>query len=476
MPPSPSTLSRGQRLALIVVGCVLLVVLWVGSSATKDPASRHLDKYLPSLSLTSLSSPSLSRKDPLAYRRFLEETTSPANLTTHSPTLAFDHIYVLSLPARQDRRADMRQIADALGVTIEFVDAADKREPFLKWIAERVKESRDERRKVMAAARNRSPSSIGGLKIGSDWITPFPGDLSTFPLSSAKPLPDRFPRFPLTSPSYTGGAKTWVSHLESLHSAGGRHTSLRPSDPNLNVSSLLWDPREKLGVRQVHEGVISTYWGQTRAMKRMLENGDRTALILEDDVDIEWDLERLWKGIERRLPRNKETGEEEWDVTYLGHCWGGEFQKPQYLHPLLHRSTGPMCLHAYALTATGAHTLLSHLLDPWSAFSTAVDLVIPSLLHIQDLLDPRWASRDHGEGIRHAPLVRSWSVVPPLVVQRKDGPSDLQKGTGSPWRGVLRDSTIERIKRGDGTWGDEWDNVFDPASVDPATQLRCGPV
>lgn len=135
-----------------------------------------------------------------------------------------------------------------------------------------------------------------------------------------------------------------------------------------------------------------------------------------------------------------------------------------------------MCLHAYALTASGAHTLLSHLLDPWSAFSTAVDLVIPTLLHIQDVLDPRWASRGHGDGIRRAPLVRSWSVVPPLVVQRKDGPSDLQKGTGSPWRGVLRDSTVERIKRADGTWTDEWDDVFDPAHVDPATQLRCGPV
>jgi hypothetical protein len=149
MPPPPSTLSRGQRLALVVVGCVVLVVLWVGSTAAKVSAGGHLDKYLPSLSLTSLSAPSLSRKDPLAYRRLLEATTSPANLTTHSPTLTFDRIYVLSLPARQDRRADMRRIADALGLSIEFVDAADKREPFLKWIAERVKESRDERRKVM---------------------------------------------------------------------------------------------------------------------------------------------------------------------------------------------------------------------------------------------------------------------------------------------------------------------------------------
>lgn len=83
-------------------------------------------------------------------------------------------------------------------------------------------------------------------------------------------------------------------------------------------------------MRQVHEGVISTYWGQVRAMKKMVENGDRTALILEDDVDVEWDLERLWEGVRRRLPKKKESGEEDWDVTLLGHCWGGESQSASF--------------------------------------------------------------------------------------------------------------------------------------------------
>jgi len=55
-------------------------------------------------------------------------------------------------------------------------------------------------------------------------------------------------------------------------------------------------------------------------MKRIIEDGDeKGALVLEDDVDIEWDLERLWASVERRLPEN-------WDITYLGYCWGGENQ------------------------------------------------------------------------------------------------------------------------------------------------------
>lgn len=129
-----------------------------------------------------------------------------------------------------------------------------------------------------------------------------------------------------------------------------------------------------------------------------------------------------------------------------------------------------MCLHGYALTARGAHRLLSHMLDPWSAFSTAIDLVIPSLLHLQ-------AQYHHPAS---PPLLESFSVVPPLIVQRKDGPSDLQRGNGSKWRGLLRDSTVERIRKDRGEWNDAWEDTEPPADdesgVDPALKLRCAPV
>ncbi|GAA5872040.1 hypothetical protein JCM3774_006589 [Rhodotorula dairenensis] len=460
------------------------------------------------LAATSSSSPLSAPKwtlapDPLAYRRHIQQAT-----TEHRRPL-FDHVYVLSLPTREDRRADMRKLARALALDITFVDAADKHEPFLKWIAERVYETRQLRRQVIADRRNVDPESIGGMRIGSDWVTPFPDKmppralhkpasaatkLKTSPPPPPPPPPARFPEYPRAPAAQNYLGPHWVAHLEALYASGGHHTSLRPADPNLNVTSLLWDPLEPVDVRQVHEGVISTYWGQTRALKRVLENADRTALILEDDVDIEWDLESFWTQIERRLPPN-----DDWDVTFLGHCWGGEFQQPQYRHPLVHRSTGPMCLHGYALTATGAHRLLAALLDPWSAYSTAVDLVIPSLLHIQSRhpafhpppppssTEPPPAAavanstttNDNNQAPVVTPLINSFSVVPPLIVQRKDGPSDLQSGTGSRWRGLLRDSTVERIKRDEGSWDSSWEDTYDQdegARTDPALKLRCGSV
>ena len=82
----------------------------------------------------------------------------------------------------------------------------------------------------------------------------------------------------------------------------------------------LYDPLEHIQARQVTTGMMSTWWGQTRVMKLILERKDESALVLEDDVDFEWDLERLWNTVHRKLPKD------DWDITYLGYCWGGENQ------------------------------------------------------------------------------------------------------------------------------------------------------
>ena len=125
--------------------------------------------------------------------------------------------------------------------------------------------------------------------------------------------------------------------------------------------------------------------------------------------------------------------------------------EPQYLHPHLHRSSVPLCLHAYALSAHGASHLLSLLSNPWSAYQTAVDPPVPSFIHFG--------------------LVNSFSVEPPLVIQRKDGPSDIQVGTGSKWRGLLMDSTADRIRSAEGK--EVVEPVYDEANLDPATVFRC---
>ncbi|KAL7337212.1 hypothetical protein BJY59DRAFT_704659 [Rhodotorula toruloides] len=428
---SPNSLERAmsttssKRTAYSLVGALIaLVVLSSTVHRWNSGGDSHLDRLNPTVFL----------RDPtnsLSYRNHLERTTSPSSQITHSPTLTFDHIYVLSLPTRQDRREQMEELAKAHGLRITFVDAVNKKEPFIRWIAERAVEVRAERLEIMARARKVDVSTLGGLHIGNDWLVQTPSP------DSPRPFPPR------NDPRYASHGGNWVEYLEA-HASAGTLDQLVPSDPQLNVTAALWDPNERIAGRQVNEGVISTFWGHTRAIKMILENGDRSALVLEDDVDVEWDLERLWSRIERRLP-------EDWESAFLGHCWGKELLKPQYLHPNLHRSSIPLCLHAYALSSAGASHALSLLLNPWTAYQTAVDTAFPSFISFK--------------------LLNSFSVDPPFIIQRKDGPSDIQQGVGSKWRGLLMDSTVERIRRAKGL--EVWEDMYDENNLDPATVFRC---
>jgi hypothetical protein len=124
--------------------------------------------------------------------------------------------------------------------------------------------------------------------------------------------------------------------------------------------------------------------------------------------------------------------------------------EPSYLHPSLHRSTEPRCLHGYALSRSGVRHLLELLSDPWIAYQVAIDTAIPTYIR-----------RD---------AIAAFSIEPPLIIQSKDTPSDIQQGIGSPWRGVLADSTLERIWRDEGLEIPEVDG--DTSALDPATHTR----
>lgn len=90
--------------------------------------------------------------------------------------------------------------------------------------------------------------------------------------------------------------------------------------------------------------------------------------------------------------------------------------------------------------------------DPWIAYSTAIDTALPTFIA---------TSR-----------INSFSVDPPLIIQRKNGPSDIQAGVGSVWRGLLADSTVERIWRDEGVAFAS--DVFDENNLDPATVFHGG--
>jgi hypothetical protein len=224
--------------------------------------------------------------DSLTYRHHLETTTSPPRYS-HSSTLTFTTIYVLTLSKRGDRRARMDKLARALGLKFVYFEATDKEDPVVSWIGERVYEIRERKRDWLSSKRGVDRSSIGGGGLASDWLR---GSNGTGEMDLPSLEEERW------------GGMDWVRYLEE---SGGRE--LRPSE-GFNVSQALYDPMERNERRQLKEAVISTWYGHTRLLKEVLKRGDETALVLEDDVDLEWDLERLWAAAERRLPRVSTIG------------------------------------------------------------------------------------------------------------------------------------------------------------------------
>ena len=111
-----------------------------------------------------------------------------------------------------------------------------------------------------------------------------------------------------------------------------------------------------------------------------------------------------------------------------------------YLNPTVRIAAEPRCLHAYALSARGAEKLLELVNSPWVAYQSAIDLLVPYLIKQKK--------------------VNAFLLEPPLIIQAKAAPSSIQTGTGNAWRGLLVDSTLDRIWRDEGhevkplTWED----------------------
>lgn len=130
--------------------CILLTLILLSDyySTIQPP---NTPSNLSTTTTTTLTPLPYDPNNHLAYHRHLELTTSPPSQINHSPTLTFNAIYVLSLPTRLDRREQMQKLARALGLKIVFVDAFSKKEPFVKWIAERVAEVRGRKKALMVS-------------------------------------------------------------------------------------------------------------------------------------------------------------------------------------------------------------------------------------------------------------------------------------------------------------------------------------
>ena len=324
-----------KKLALLCSAGLILVVLLASSNpSTTSTLTSHISQYVP-VALTPANSNSntsplivpapaarpitqinaqqqAAEQVRLAYRIKLESTTSPSTYQ-HSPTLTFDRIYVVSLPSRTDRRETMSRIAKALGLTLTFIDATPKDAPVIAWIGERVLEVRKRKRTALEKALGQPANEIGGMGIGSVWLSR-PGSQGA---SGTLELPS-------LADDIRWGGKDWVAYMreqESLRLADPKLKDvLKPNNPKFNLTAKLWDPLERIDARQILPAVLATWHSHMKAVQTMQANGDASALVLEDDVDIEWDVERMWAAVHRRLPSN-------WEMAFLGHCWSREMSR-----------------------------------------------------------------------------------------------------------------------------------------------------
>jgi len=137
--------------------------------------------------------------------------------------------------------------------------------------------------------------------------------------------------------------------------------------------------------------------------------------VLEDDVDMERDIHARLKQVWSYLPKD-------WDVVFLGYCCSDEGFYPAlnaHVDPTapnetvscIHPSRSPLCTHAYALTRASACRLLVQLRYPPFAYSRALDGAVSWLIQ--------------------SGRIKSFSIVPCLILQRKVSASDITPGTGS---------------------------------------------
>ncbi|ETW87735.1 hypothetical protein HETIRDRAFT_240238, partial [Heterobasidion irregulare TC 32-1] len=304
-------------------------------------------------------------------------------------------IYVVSLPHRADRRVQMDQLERALGLNWTYVDAIDADDPLIANVMDQVRTLRNN------VPTFSWPENIDSQASSDALLEPAGSDIWT--LSAL---------FGPLEPYFPGETPERFSPSARL-----QDPTRQPSDPPPDLActadnDLLAPLAPEHPAHMLLTPARIACWHSHLQVIRAIANGndDGPALVLEDDIDMEWDTQARLAALWSALPAA-------WDIVYLGHCWSDETQLPALRRgpsASLHPSAAPKCTHAYALSRRGARRALLHLRHPPFAYSRAIDQALAWLVRSGRL--------------------RAFSVVPPVVVQRKDSSSDVMPGRGSEWR------------------------------------------
>ncbi|KDQ17567.1 hypothetical protein BOTBODRAFT_29737 [Botryobasidium botryosum FD-172 SS1] len=383
------------------------------------------------------SSWALTRSSSSPFHRQPDKLPSNVSTTTSSLGVA-SRVFVVSLPRRLDRRQRMLRLGNALGFNFTWVDALEAKHGLVGRIMERVRWQRDLESihahggrpyRVQHGAEgvkgtihgNRSPSQGALHDVFEDAIN-LPLDSNSplglrgadlWALDSANPLSSD-----ITDPLAPVNFPDTRPPILCAQSAGPKGPHNNDSSPTPHVNTNTADQESLPHWRILSRAMIACWHSHLSVLRQVAEGQDHVAIVLEDDVDMEWDLESRLKGMWGALPHD-------WDLVMLGHCWSKESTFPALTKSPasnLYPSYSPKCTHAYAVSRSGARRLVQYLRTPSFAYSRALDQAIVHLIHT-----------DH---------IKSFSVYPSVVIQTKDVASDILSGNGSNWRDTLMDSAL----------------------------------
>lgn len=339
----------------LLVPAVLLVLLYFSLSLyTLSSLESSVN------SSSSALSPSSPLSPPPTYHDLLRASEPHPPLDSSKGKLlgVFDKIKIIHLEHRTDRLERMSKLLDALGLAnddrVEFVSATPSQGDRVGRALEQVAAVRKERLKALRAAS--LPAGKSGRKKGSMISGAGPGTstpqgssghsrqskasekLESSPLSKRSAvdvLVNRLsPPFdpslflsstlqyqasPLSAPLGREGSDEWFlpSSGAAIQSSSRPTVKLLTSDPHFPLANY---PPSKLPKnesssphRYLGYGMVACFDSHLRVLRDIVEEGQETdedgvVLILEDDVDAEFDLEARLRGMWGALPASG------WDV------------------------------------------------------------------------------------------------------------------------------------------------------------------
>jgi len=344
----------------------------------------------------------------------------PVDVSNHSRTLGIvDGIFVISLKRRQDRRDTMDSIARALDLDFQYVDATDFKTPeglsIMKRIIDRVRWQRNRIDDREAEPSDWPKQSDANRENDKTFIwNAFPFQWSQDVLSNVDD--------PLATPFLPSGADYWDVVPHDVH--WERAHPLPPWTAEEKEAKVYVASEKNVQFRNqfLTNAVVSCWHSHVKVLRQIVQRKLSAAIVFEDDIDIEWDVERLLRLSWPALP-------DDWDIVFLGHCYSREHENPMLPGAaLIHPTKHALCTHGYAISQRGAVKLLRFLRSPDYAYSRPIDHAIKDLWRMA--------------------LIKSYSVYPPVVIQTKNDVSDITGAVEKQWsvHEALVDSTLERLE------------------------------